>query len=72
MLPAAGVFHFKNPGLGHNGDLLCNLSYNDTKAAKFFDEKPAINGQADKRADIPVPADTTLPVAPGEQKSKET
>jgi hypothetical protein len=72
VLPASGIFYFKNPILGHNGDLICNLSYNETASSKFFDEKPEVNKGAKSREDITVTAGTDAPTAVAEQKFKES
>jgi hypothetical protein len=63
VLPASGVFYFKNPILGHNGDLICSLSYNDTASNKFFDESPRVNAEAKPRADITLQNGQELPKA---------
>jgi hypothetical protein len=71
VLPASGIFYFKNPILGHNGDLICNLSYDETASKTFFDEKPNVNQGAKSREDITVTAGTDAPEAVAEQKFKE-
>jgi uncharacterized phage infection (PIP) family protein YhgE len=50
VLPAAGIFYFKNPILGHNGDLICGLSYNDTPSGQYFDQRTTVNTKGSKRA----------------------
>jgi hypothetical protein len=44
VLPAEGIFYFKNPILGHDGDLICSLSYNDTPPKHLFDGRTKIKG----------------------------
>ncbi|KAJ5628179.1 hypothetical protein N7490_010407 [Penicillium lividum] len=39
LLPAAGVFFFKNPILSSTGDLICSVSYDNTSASLVLDPK---------------------------------
>ena len=65
LLPAAGVFFFKNPILGHNGDLLCNLSYKDTPSAYFSDgDGPIINKDGAEKVTVAGAKEGKMPEAP--------
>jgi hypothetical protein len=69
-LPAGGVFFFKNPILGHKGDLICSISYNDTPSAEVFNPETdtVLNSKANERANIAGGNRTDLPAVPGPQQ----
>ncbi|KAJ5646927.1 hypothetical protein N7490_003299 [Penicillium lividum] len=72
-LPAAGVFYFKNPILGHKGDLICSISYNKTPARKVFNPKSSeivLNKEGKDQEKIAGGNRTPLPTFPGPKKWK--
>ncbi|KAL0764701.1 hypothetical protein CaCOL14_012791 [Colletotrichum acutatum] len=51
VLPAGGVFFFKNPILGHEGDLICSVAYSKVQPKVMFDpnDKTPINEDGKER-----------------------
>jgi hypothetical protein len=52
VLPAGGVFFFKNPIIGHEGDLICSVAYSKVQPKVMFDpeDNTAINEDGKERA----------------------
>ncbi|KAJ5175565.1 uncharacterized protein N7482_001442 [Penicillium canariense] len=69
-LPAGGVFYFKNPILGHKGDLICSISYNNTPARKAFNPNSGviINENGKDQEQIAGGNRAALPKPPGVQQ----
>ena len=68
VLPAGGVFYFKNPILTKNGELTCSVSYknNFTPGAMLDPAKPTvINETASARESYPNVEVKPLPSMPG-------
>jgi hypothetical protein len=63
VLPASGIFYFKSPILGRNGDFICGLSYNETPSKEFFDKSPTVNNEAEARAEFQLQDGKELPEA---------
>ncbi|KAF7557531.1 hypothetical protein G7Z17_g513 [Cylindrodendrum hubeiense] len=63
VLPAGGVFFFKNPILGHDGDLVCSIAYSKIQPKVMFnpEDHTAINDDANKRATYNVGSEQPLP-----------
>ncbi|UZP32227.1 hypothetical protein NXS19_000043 [Fusarium pseudograminearum] len=51
VLPAGGVFFFKNPILGHEGDLICSVAYSKVQPKVMFNpkDKTPINNEDGKQ-----------------------
>lgn len=71
-LPAGGVFYFKNPILGHKGDLICSVSYNNTPARKVFSPSVdvVLNEGGHDQEHIAGGNRTDLPAPPGKTSLK--
>ena len=54
VLPAAGVFFFKNPILSHRGDLICCIAYSEVAPEKALNQKDdtKINPEGKTRVDV--------------------